>query len=184
MALYSTKTPLLPKPLLPQEPLPNLQEFPNPELATLIKIKCMLIKRGGTEALGVRRSAEQHMLRVLVPKEVKLASTRAWWNALPLEIRALRELNKFCRACKAELFHQAWLRPGLYTIVQAGLLVYKAFIANMKYTYMLPQFLKFNGMAESTSKFMFYIVTRPELQGRAGWPRDYSGSPITAVEAN
>ena len=51
---------------------------------------------------------------------MKLASTRArvfsalalaWWNALPLEIRAIRalqELNQFHRACKTELFRQAY----------------------------------------------------------------------------
>ena len=63
------------------------------------------------------RSADQHLLRVPGPKEVRLASTRArafsalalaWWNSLPFEIRALRELNQFCRACKTELFHQAY----------------------------------------------------------------------------
>ena len=46
-----------------------------------------------------------------------LASTRArafsalalaWWTALPNGIRALRELDQFRRACKMELFCQAY----------------------------------------------------------------------------
>ena len=46
-----------------------------------------------------------------------MASTRArafsalapaWWNALPSDIRALRELNQFRRACKTELFRRAY----------------------------------------------------------------------------
>ena len=65
----------------------------------------------------VLRSADQCLLRVPSAKEVKLASTRArafsalapaWWNALQYEIRALRELNQFHRACKMELFRQAY----------------------------------------------------------------------------
>ena len=49
------------------------------------------------------RSAHQNLLRVPGPKEIKLASTRArafsaWCNALPSEIRALRELSHFRRA--------------------------------------------------------------------------------------
>ena len=63
------------------------------------------------------RSADQNLLRVPGPKDIKLASTRArafsalapaWWNALPSDIRALRELNQFRRACKTELFCQAY----------------------------------------------------------------------------
>ena len=63
------------------------------------------------------RSAEQNLLRIPSPKDIKLASTRArafsalalaWWNALPNNIRALRELNQFRRACKTELFRQAY----------------------------------------------------------------------------
>ena len=63
------------------------------------------------------RSADQHLLRIPSPKEIKQASTRArafsaltpaWWNALPSDIRALWELNQFLRACKTELFCQAY----------------------------------------------------------------------------
>ena len=39
-------------------------------------------------------------------REFYQAGARA--NVLPYEIRALRELNQFCRACKTELFHQAY----------------------------------------------------------------------------
>uniref|UniRef100_A0A670HMY5 Small ribosomal subunit protein uS7 domain-containing protein n=1 Tax=Podarcis muralis TaxID=64176 RepID=A0A670HMY5_PODMU len=51
------------------------------------------------------------------PKEVRLTSTSArafstlapaWWNALSLETRALRDLISFRRACKTELFHLAF----------------------------------------------------------------------------
>ena len=63
------------------------------------------------------RSADQNLLRIPGPKDIKLASTRAkvfsavapaWWNGLPSDIRALRELNQFRRACKTELFRQAY----------------------------------------------------------------------------
>ena len=63
------------------------------------------------------RSADQNLLRVPGPKKIKLASTRArafsalapaWWNALPSEIRARWELSQFRRACKTELFRQAY----------------------------------------------------------------------------
>ena len=54
------------------------------------------------------RSADQNLLRVPGPKEIKLASTRARWNALTGEMRALRELNQFRSACKTERFRQAY----------------------------------------------------------------------------
>ena len=61
-------------------------------------------------------SFDQH-LRSPGLEEIKLASNRArafsalalaWWNALPSDIRALWELNQFLRACKTELFCQAF----------------------------------------------------------------------------
>ena len=52
------------------------------------------------------RSAGQCLLRVPGHKEIKVALT--WWNSLPSEIRALKELNQFLRACKIELFRQAY----------------------------------------------------------------------------
>ena len=61
------------------------------------------------------RSADQNLLRVPSPKDIKLASARAfsalapaWSNALPSHTRALRDLNQFRRACKTELFRRAY----------------------------------------------------------------------------
>ena len=62
------------------------------------------------------RSADQNLLRIPGPKDIKLTSTRAraflalapaWWNELPIEIQALTKLLKFRKACKTVLFHQA-----------------------------------------------------------------------------
>ncbi|CAI5764971.1 Hypothetical predicted protein [Podarcis lilfordi] len=59
------------------------------------------------------RSIFSNTLEVPGSKEVRLASTRArafsalapaWWNALSLETRVLRDLISFRRACKTELF--------------------------------------------------------------------------------
>uniref|UniRef100_A0A670I2H7 Reverse transcriptase domain-containing protein n=1 Tax=Podarcis muralis TaxID=64176 RepID=A0A670I2H7_PODMU len=63
------------------------------------------------------RSANNNILKVPGLREVRLASTRArafsaaapiWWNALSQETKALRDLTSFRRACKTELFHQAF----------------------------------------------------------------------------
>ena len=67
------------------------------------------------EGDGISKSTNK--LRIPGPKEVRLASTRAraflalapaWWNELPEDIRALTEIAKFRRACKTELFCQAY----------------------------------------------------------------------------
>ena len=59
-------------------------------------------------------SSDHNLLSAPGPKEERLASTRtflvlapAWWNTLPEDIRALRDLSQFHRACKAGLFRQA-----------------------------------------------------------------------------
>ena len=63
------------------------------------------------------RSANKYLLVVPGPKEARLASTRArafsvlapaWWNALSMETRAQRDILSFHRACKTELFRQAF----------------------------------------------------------------------------
>ena len=62
-------------------------------------------------------SFNQRLLVILGPKEVCLVSTQAstfsvlaptWWNQLPYDIRVLRDLLQFRRACKTELFRQAF----------------------------------------------------------------------------
>uniref|UniRef100_A0A670J1P8 Reverse transcriptase domain-containing protein n=1 Tax=Podarcis muralis TaxID=64176 RepID=A0A670J1P8_PODMU len=63
------------------------------------------------------RSANKNILKIPGHREVRLASTRArafsaaapiWWNALSQETRALQDLTSYRRACKTELFHQAF----------------------------------------------------------------------------
>ncbi|XP_077781511.1 uncharacterized protein LOC144327186 [Podarcis muralis] len=63
------------------------------------------------------QSSNKNILKVPGHREVRLASTRAraflalapiWWNTLSQETRALRDLTSFRRACKTELFHQAF----------------------------------------------------------------------------
>ncbi|XP_054848665.1 von Willebrand factor A domain-containing protein 5A-like [Eublepharis macularius] len=54
-------------------------------------------------------NADQHLLVVPGPKDISVASTRAWWNMLPVETQALRDLLlQFYQVCKTEMFHQAY----------------------------------------------------------------------------
>ena len=63
------------------------------------------------------RSSGANLLEIPSHQDIRLAPTRArafsalapaWWNELPSEIRALKELSQFRRACKTALSRQAF----------------------------------------------------------------------------